>query len=258
MLLEGLLIALWIILPAVVVARQEIAIEGPFGWSAVTFTKRFIEDHWFSKFFRGLAGQDKWATSYHLNANLAWLFLYFGWIFLAPIWWHLVGEIALGKLLYLAVISLCASLIYMCAEDFYWFLLNPYYGLKHFNRKYIPWHQDYTGGLPSGYIRALVATVVLVALISWAKQDFYLLQLWATVLIFVFLFTGLLAVATRKMTRKPLHPNWWLPIEAVSIKRQPYPSEGRSPDKLPRVKVLVSAGPRWMKFEKYLSESENN
>jgi hypothetical protein len=47
-------------------------------------------------------------------------------------------------------------------EDFFWFVLNPYYGIKNFRKGKIWWHKTWWGPVPSLYWILLVLVVILV------------------------------------------------------------------------------------------------
>jgi hypothetical protein len=49
-------------------------------------------------------------------------------------------------------------------EDFFWFVLNPHYGIKNFRKEKIWWHRSWWGPVPSFYWILLIAAVALVYL----------------------------------------------------------------------------------------------
>jgi hypothetical protein len=46
-------------------------------------------------------------------------------------------------------------------EDFLWFVLNPYYGIKNFRKEKIWWHKKWWGPVPTLYWMLLIIVVVL-------------------------------------------------------------------------------------------------
>ncbi len=251
--LNGLLISLWIFLPAIFVARQEISVEGLFGWQAVTFTKRYAANTLVSRFFRAIAGKDKWATSYHLNANGGWLFIYFGWLFILPFLWQ--EGFGFDRLVNPIVLALWAFLAYLCVEDFLWFTLNPWYGLDRFNPDYIPWHQEWTWGLPSGYVKTVFISFMLILAVMTQTGDLRLLVIWVTSITFTLLFCWIMALVTKNRPRQIIFPHWWRVINAVAIHRCHYPVENGWSQEPSQVKVLATTaeeGSRWMTLKEYM------
>jgi hypothetical protein len=49
-------------------------------------------------------------------------------------------------------------------EDFLWFVLNPYYGIKNFRKGKIWWHKQWWGPVPALYWFLLIAVIVLIYL----------------------------------------------------------------------------------------------
>jgi len=116
----GLLI--WI---SFVMAKLEINIEGENGWAKNLPTWRLPPSHWVSKVFFG----GKEATGYHLWLNLfEYSFVQLVFVFI-PFSWNI--EFRLISFVFLLWVI----------EDFLWFLINPKYGIRKFNKKYIPWHE---------------------------------------------------------------------------------------------------------------------
>ena len=65
------------------------------------------------------------------------------------------------------VIILSAYTLIVALEDFLWFVFNPYYGLKKFNKKHIPWHEDWFGPIPLQYVYVIVLWITLFVLGFW-------------------------------------------------------------------------------------------
>jgi hypothetical protein len=49
-------------------------------------------------------------------------------------------------------------------EDFFWFVLNPHYGIKNFRKGRIWWHKDWWGPVPALYWPLLIIVIVLIYL----------------------------------------------------------------------------------------------
>jgi hypothetical protein len=71
-----------------------------------------------------------------------------------PFWiglpWTLQLELQILGVFFLGVIF----------EDFFWFVLNPHYGIKKFTKQYAHWHKDWWGRVPSLYVKMFVMTVI--------------------------------------------------------------------------------------------------
>jgi hypothetical protein len=54
-------------------------------------------------------------------------------------------------------------------EDFFWFMLNPKYGLKKYNKKYVYWFKSWFLGFPSFYffIFPLAIFLLILGLSIW-------------------------------------------------------------------------------------------
>lgn len=119
-----LLFAAFLIAAATLFALVEIEIEGPTGWARNLPTWR-IENRWTRLIFGARA-----ITGYHVYVQLFLLTLLH-----APFAFAFVGFTWARELRILAF-----ALLFWVLEDFLWFVLNPAYGLRAFNRKRIWWH----------------------------------------------------------------------------------------------------------------------
>jgi hypothetical protein len=119
---------------SLVFALLEIQIEGKNGWaSALPCWK--IKNGWFVRYING----GRPLTGYHSCMTIFMLLmLHFPLIFVVWSW----------RLECLLVGSLFAV---WEIEDFFWFVLNPEYGLKNFKPEKIPWHPNWWGPLPDFY-----------------------------------------------------------------------------------------------------------
>jgi hypothetical protein len=134
--LTGMLIYLiFVFVVSYCFANLEIQIEGTAGWAKNLPTWR-IENHWMLKIFWG----GRPLTGYHFWAMI-FIFFLFHMPFFFSSYWTLKGELqALGGLILFWVI-----------EDFLWFVLNPGYGIRKFNKSHIPWHPRWILGMPVDY-----------------------------------------------------------------------------------------------------------
>jgi hypothetical protein len=135
MVLLGFLLALW-----------EIQIEGKDGWAANSPGWR-IEKGWLVKIFGGRP-----VTGYHVFMTLFLIAMIHLPLFFVSWSWRL-ESLLIG--FYLGMLLL---------EDFLWFALNPYYGIKNFRRGKIWWHKQWLGPVPLLYWIMLVLTVLLIYL----------------------------------------------------------------------------------------------
>jgi hypothetical protein len=131
---------------AIILAFWEIQIEGKDGWAAKLPGWR-IEKGWFVKVTGGRP-----ITGYHLFMTVFLMAIVHLPLFFAPWSWRL--ECLLFGF-YIGMVLL---------EDFFWFVLNPHYGIKSFRKGKIWWHPDWWGPVPSFYWILLVILVVLIYL----------------------------------------------------------------------------------------------
>ena len=252
----AVLIATMIYLPSIVIALQEIQIEGPFGWSSLTFTKRFPIDHPFSKIFRALVGQDKWATHYHLYSSIIWLLMFTLSLLLFPVYFHFSQTFSGKALVDIIIIALCAFTITIVTEDHYWFNLHPYYGMDKYNKHFIPWFQSFIKGVPVTYWIALLVTIVLIGITSWLQRNPKLLILWAMVICLVFVASIGLRIYGKHKSRLPIREHWWEGVQGVYIERCPYPVEGKGPFTEARVFVVMPDGEK-IPLNDYLAKGQD-
>jgi hypothetical protein len=123
-------------------AKVEIQIEGSDGgWAANLPTWR-IEKHWLLDVFFGgrpLTGYHAWClpfvlAAFHLPFALTWT-------------WSLPLEAR----------AMAAFMLFWIIEDFLWFLLNPAWGWRRFNRTEVRWHKHWLLGFPTDYWTFAVA-----------------------------------------------------------------------------------------------------
>ena len=130
----------------VVLAWLEIEIEGAHGWAANLPTWR-RQPRWASEtsvFFRLLRAVLKLMsggnelTGYHL-AMISFVFL------------SLMLPVLMVPSLLLFIRCLGFFLLTCVTWDFLWFVMNPAFGVKRFNRREIKWHPKWIGPVPSAY-----------------------------------------------------------------------------------------------------------
>lgn len=137
---------LFIILAAVAAAKLEIQIEGKDGcaknlptWKVNNkLTKLFLGNYPF--------------TGYHFWVVIVVLiFLHFP--FFLGLVWNIKYELEV-----IAAVLLTAVL-----EDFLWFVFNPAFRIKKFNKNDVPWHGTWLGPVPLVYILFIFAAIFLLS-----------------------------------------------------------------------------------------------
>ncbi len=143
--LHLLYLLLYIVLGCVVWAWLEINIEGPDGWAGKAPTWRY-KSRWWMKLSGG-----KPLTGYHVFFNLSQLWFLHLIFILTRHWTWSLELVIMGCFVLMGVV-----------EDFLWFALNPYWGLKRFRREEIWWHrnQPWFCRVPSSYILGLLIAAV--------------------------------------------------------------------------------------------------
>jgi hypothetical protein len=128
----------------------EIQTEGKHGWAEKLPTWKIS-----FKFLDSMPGFRGPVTGYHIYLFTMVLFLvHIPFLFMR---WDIRTE----------VIILSAYTLIVALEDFLWFVFNPYYGLKKFNKKHIPWHEDWFGPIPLQYVYVIVLWITLFVLGFW-------------------------------------------------------------------------------------------
>ncbi len=121
---------------AFLMAKLEIEIEGEHAWGANLPTKKYKNR------LTKLVWGEVYITGYHLwLSGLILTFLQLPFVVGVP--WSLYLELQLLAILFLATIL----------EDFFWFLLNPKFGIKKFNKKDATWHNPWFLGMPLWYVK---------------------------------------------------------------------------------------------------------
>jgi hypothetical protein len=136
----------FMVLLAFILALWEIQIEGKDGWAAKAPGWR-IEKGWLVN----LAG-GRPITGYHVYMTLFLIAIVHLPLFFVPWNWRLEGLLP----------GFYVGMVFL--EDFLWFMLNPYYGMKNFRRGRIWWHKQWWGPVPAMYWFLLVICGVLIYL----------------------------------------------------------------------------------------------
>lgn len=132
-------------------AKVEIHIEGEDGWAAKLPTWR-IEKHWLLDVFFG----GRPLTGYH-----AWMLPFSLLLFHYP---ALLG----GSWSWQLEARTCAAfMLFWILEDLLWFLLNPAWGWRRFNRREVRWHKHWLLGLPTDYWTFAVLAGLLMGWSFW-------------------------------------------------------------------------------------------
>ena len=222
--------ALFILVVEILIGKQEVHIEGPWQWSAATFTKRFPLDHWFSKFYRTIVGPDKWATHYHLYSNGVWLMIFFMVASYLPFYNYLAGVKSLVPAGAILVMAFNSFITFVVVEDYAWFLFHPYFGPSRHCPDYAPAAQRFVGKFQFTYLLGLGVTVVLAIITAWITARWEILQVWLITLGLTILFTFVfLRWWVKSIPRKPLKPRWWKGINFIVIERCSYPEADPNP-----------------------------
>ena len=146
----------FVLVVAAFFAQVEIQIEGSAGWAASLPTWR-VEKHWLLEIFWG----GRAMTGYH-----AWVFSFMALVFHLPCfllntWSWRIEMRTLGTLAW-----------FWIAEDFLWFVFNPFFGLAKFSPAFIPWHKHWLLGVPSDYVMmgGLGLLFVFASFSFWGKR----------------------------------------------------------------------------------------
>ena len=140
----GLLV--FLIFLAFILALWEIQIEGKDGWAAKSPGWR-IEKGWVMKLTGGRP-----LTGFHFFMTVFLIAIVHLPLFFVPWTWRLES----------LLLGFYVGMIFV--EDFLWFVLNPYYGIKNFRKGKIWWHKEWWGPVPALYWILLAITVVLIYL----------------------------------------------------------------------------------------------
>lgn len=135
-------------------ALIEIQVEGPNGWAANLPTWR-LKSHWYNRLFPGRP-----LTGYHF-----WILIFIAVIAHLPyafgLPWTWAGQMR----------SIAFILFFWVFEDFFWFLLNPHYGLAKFRPQFITWHRRAWWWIAPRDYWIAIALAILVYVASRPEQQ---------------------------------------------------------------------------------------
>lgn len=134
---------LFIFLIAFFIAKLEIQIEGKDGWAKSLPTWKVKNK------LTNLINGDYPFTGYHFWAFFTMItFIHLPFFVGMPL--SLQTELKLLSILFLTTVL----------EDFLWFVLNPNFGIRKFNSKFVGWHK-WMGPLPTLYYLLILGAIVL-------------------------------------------------------------------------------------------------
>ncbi len=121
---------------AITYSKIEIAIEGKFGFGEKLPCKKWKLKGILNK----ITGERPYFSEYHL-----WMIIFLFTTFHFPHWF------SSWEAWKLELFLIGAFFLFLILEDFFWFVLNPDYGLKKFKSKYVKWHPKWIGRVPDFY-----------------------------------------------------------------------------------------------------------
>ncbi|MCL5019180.1 MAG: hypothetical protein M1426_01710 [Patescibacteria group bacterium] len=138
---------LFIIFAAVAAAKLEIQIEGKDGWAKNLPTWKIS-----NRLTRLFLGNYPF-TGYHFWVIIT-VFLYLHFPFFLGLVWNISNELKV-----IAAVLLTAVL-----EDFLWFVFNPAFGIRRFNKKEALWHGPWLGPIPLVYLLLIFTATLFLSL----------------------------------------------------------------------------------------------
>ncbi len=138
-----LALLIFMVFLAFILALLEIQIEGKDGWAAKLPGWR-IDKGWIMNLTGGrpLTGYHIYMAVFLISViHLPLFFISWGWRLESLLLGFYVGMVFL--------------------EDFFWFVLNPHYGIKNFRKGKIWWHKTWWGPVPALYCFLAAITAVL-------------------------------------------------------------------------------------------------
>lgn len=137
----------FVLVLSVVTALLEVQIEGEHGWAKKLPTWRYGPP-WLLRLFNG-----KELTGYHF-----WLFTMFLMFFHLPVLFSPQWTWALE----FSVLSSFA--LFTVFWDYLWFVFNPSFGLRRYNREHIWWFRNWVGPFPIDYYNGLFFSALFAAM----------------------------------------------------------------------------------------------
>lgn len=157
---------LFLFLLALTLAIVEIQIEGPHGWASKLPAWRPHPSRRLARVFSAcVAGKP--CTGYHLAI-----------FFLVLLIFHLPFAFGMPFTLAVWIKTLSLYFLFLVLWDFLWFVLNPHYPLKEFNKARIWWHKKWIFGVPIDYFGGALLSLAVLLPYSVAHQTADLLMWW--------------------------------------------------------------------------------
>lgn len=245
-------IFLSIILPAIVIAIQEQQIEGPFGWSSATFTKRWPTKSLISKIFRFVVGKDKWATGYHLASNILWIQIFMMSLIYIPLFMFFTQVKDIKPLISVVGVAIFSYFQLVWIEDYIWFLIHKYYGAERHTKEYVPWFQNYSGKIPKTYWYSILAGLVIILATTVVTGKIDVLIIWAETMFFLLITISLIIkpIGGKMKREAPVKKRWWedKKVEVLLTIWGKYPLDDTEPSLEPNV-FVCSIGTLWKLIE---------
>lgn len=170
----------YIFLLATAVAVLEIQIEGKNGWAEKLPAWHPARGSRLRRLYASFSNR-KELDGYHITLfTVLILVFYLPFAFGAP----------LGLVEFLKALSL--FFLFMVVWDFLWFVWNPWFTVRRFSRKNIPWHKIWIFGVPFDYLEGIIISLALVAFIPsmlfWWLFHVALFTFFVFISIFISLF----------------------------------------------------------------------
>ena len=134
---------IFILIASLLLALAEIQIEGEFGWAKKLPTWRKVITLGKLKFE---------LTGYHL--------FFFSALFVLLHYRFVFQPFSIKDELF----NISAYLFIVIFEDFFWFLFNPHYGLRKYNKEHVYWYKTWFLGFPIIYFMVLPLGIILLGL----------------------------------------------------------------------------------------------
>lgn len=138
---------LFYIILAIIYGNLEANIEGDHPWAKALPTWRC--NAFFNKILMGHP-----LTGYHLFMALMFILIFHFKFFIINFWSWQLELIHIGYLF-----------LWLLLEDILWFVFNPYFGIKKFNKKHVKWHgKIWLLGFPIFYWFNLIFGIILITI----------------------------------------------------------------------------------------------
>jgi len=152
---------IYLFVMASVLAVLEIQIEGEHGWAKNLPAWRPHSSKWYVRLYSKIMG-GKELTGYHISMFTLVLLIFhlpyvFGLTFTPEHW----------------VKTLSLFFMFVVLWDFLWFVLNPYYPLKQFNKEHILWHNKWLWKAPVDYCSGILASLLIILPVSLFDLSFF-------------------------------------------------------------------------------------